>query len=236
MAKIQLYIIKSKLGDHTSTSLSASAVRKYDYEIGRFTSVDPLWEKYTGWTGYQYSLNNPVNASDGNGMYFDYTETDYYFREKAKEYVNLAIDYLSQGGSNNIADKLIFMRDDPNIRIFMKVLDYKRVGIGGNEIKPLPTLPTIIWSPNSAFTTEDGLNQSPATALLHEAFHAFNYFYFNLELKKHMKEQSDCYLNVEEQNVTNEVNEVAEKLGEGVRVNDYWTGKYFYVNSPIQRK
>ena len=30
---------------------------KYDYEIGRFTSVDPLWEKYTGWTGYQYSLN-----------------------------------------------------------------------------------------------------------------------------------------------------------------------------------
>ena len=40
---------KSKLGDH--------GVRKYDYEIGRFTSVDPLWEKYTGWTGYQYSLN-----------------------------------------------------------------------------------------------------------------------------------------------------------------------------------
>ena len=37
---------ESKLGDHTSTSLSASYVRKYDYEIGRFTSVDPLWEKY----------------------------------------------------------------------------------------------------------------------------------------------------------------------------------------------
>ena len=33
---------ESKLGDH--------GVRKYDYEIGRFTSVDPLWEKYTGWT------------------------------------------------------------------------------------------------------------------------------------------------------------------------------------------
>ncbi|HRP01014.1 MAG TPA: hypothetical protein PLE30_00030 [Candidatus Kapabacteria bacterium] len=44
-------------GDHTSTSLSAGGVRKYDYEIGRFTSVDPLWEKYTGWTGYQYSGN-----------------------------------------------------------------------------------------------------------------------------------------------------------------------------------
>ncbi len=48
---------ESMLGDHTSTSLSASGIRKYDYEIGRFTSVDPFWEKYTGWTGYQYSLN-----------------------------------------------------------------------------------------------------------------------------------------------------------------------------------
>ncbi|HRP03095.1 MAG TPA: RHS repeat-associated core domain-containing protein [Candidatus Kapabacteria bacterium] len=52
---------ESKLGDH--------GVRKYDYEIGRFTSIDPLWEEYTGWTGYQYSMNNPVNASDGNGKW-----------------------------------------------------------------------------------------------------------------------------------------------------------------------
>jgi len=50
---------ESRLGDH--------GVRKYDYEIGRFTSVDPLWEKYTGWTGYQYSLNNPVNYLDRDG-------------------------------------------------------------------------------------------------------------------------------------------------------------------------
>jgi len=53
--------VESSLGDH--------GVRKYDYEIGRFTSVDPLWEKYTGWTGYQYSLNNPVNYLDNNGKW-----------------------------------------------------------------------------------------------------------------------------------------------------------------------
>ncbi|HRP03211.1 MAG TPA: RHS repeat-associated core domain-containing protein [Candidatus Kapabacteria bacterium] len=51
---------ESKLGDH--------GVRKYDYEIGRFTSIDPLWEKYTGWTGYQYTRNNPINRIDYNGM------------------------------------------------------------------------------------------------------------------------------------------------------------------------
>lgn len=41
---------------------------KYDYEIGRFTSVDPLWEKYTGWTGYQYTRNNSISRIDYNGM------------------------------------------------------------------------------------------------------------------------------------------------------------------------
>ena len=46
------YVQYIPFGDRTSTSLSASYVRKYDYEIGRFTSMDPLWEKYTGWTGY----------------------------------------------------------------------------------------------------------------------------------------------------------------------------------------
>ncbi len=42
-------------------------VRKYDENIGRFTSIDPLWEKYQGWTPYQYSMNNPVNMLDDNG-------------------------------------------------------------------------------------------------------------------------------------------------------------------------
>ena len=44
-------------------------VRKYDDGIGRFTSIDPLFEKYPGWTPYQYSLNNPVNLKDDNGKY-----------------------------------------------------------------------------------------------------------------------------------------------------------------------
>jgi RHS repeat-associated protein len=45
---------ESSLGDH--------GVRKYDPEIGRFTMVDRLFEKYPGWTPYQYSLNNSVKV------------------------------------------------------------------------------------------------------------------------------------------------------------------------------
>lgn len=50
---------ESKLGDH--------GVRKYEYETGRFISIDPLWGKYFGWTPYQYSMNSPVMLVDVNG-------------------------------------------------------------------------------------------------------------------------------------------------------------------------
>ena len=51
--------VESGLGDH--------GVRKYDYEIGRFTTIDPLWEKYLGWSPYQYCKNNPIWSKDIDG-------------------------------------------------------------------------------------------------------------------------------------------------------------------------
>ena len=42
-------------------------VRKYDDAVGRFTSIDPLFEKYAGWTPYQYCANNPIGYKDENG-------------------------------------------------------------------------------------------------------------------------------------------------------------------------
>jgi len=43
---------ESEMGDH--------GVRKYDAELGRFISVDPLWEKYAGFNAYQYGANSPL--------------------------------------------------------------------------------------------------------------------------------------------------------------------------------
>jgi RHS repeat-associated protein len=59
--------LTNNLSDHTSTKLSASGVRKYDYETGHFNSIDPLFEKYYGWSPYQYAGNNPIWAKDWNG-------------------------------------------------------------------------------------------------------------------------------------------------------------------------
>jgi len=43
-------------------------VRKYDSDLGMFTSIDPLWEKYYGWSPYHYCGNDPVNAVDPEGL------------------------------------------------------------------------------------------------------------------------------------------------------------------------
>ena len=52
-------------------SLTDHGVRKYDDGIGRFTSIDPLWEKYYSWSPYHYCRNNPVSFVDGNGMFIE---------------------------------------------------------------------------------------------------------------------------------------------------------------------
>ncbi|OGU56801.1 MAG: hypothetical protein A2X64_07480 [Ignavibacteria bacterium GWF2_33_9] len=62
--------LESGLADH--------GVRKYDYISGRFTSTDPLWEKYYGYTPYHYTRNNPVLRLDVNGMADFLTETTQY--------------------------------------------------------------------------------------------------------------------------------------------------------------
>ncbi len=48
--------------------LADHGVRKYDYNLGQFTSIDPLWEKQYGWTPYHYCGNNPVMAVDPSGL------------------------------------------------------------------------------------------------------------------------------------------------------------------------
>ena len=41
--------------------------RWYDAAVGRWTSVDPLAEKYAGWSTYHYTMDNPVLLVDPDG-------------------------------------------------------------------------------------------------------------------------------------------------------------------------
>ncbi|MDR1671617.1 MAG: hypothetical protein LBR57_03765 [Alistipes sp.] len=45
--------------------------RMYDSEIARWTTPDPLLEKYYRWSPYNYTLNNPVKFIDRFGLWVD---------------------------------------------------------------------------------------------------------------------------------------------------------------------
>jgi RHS repeat-associated protein len=58
------------------------AWRNYDPALGRFFSIDPLAEKYSFMSPYQFSSNQPVHAPELEGMEsadheYDYWENDY---------------------------------------------------------------------------------------------------------------------------------------------------------------
>jgi RHS repeat-associated protein len=52
--------------DHES-SLGDFGSSKYDTELGRFTSVDPLWESSVAMSPYAYCGNNPISGTDRSG-------------------------------------------------------------------------------------------------------------------------------------------------------------------------
>jgi len=80
------YIGKQKDGE---SSLADHGVRKYDSDLGQFTSIDPLWEKYYAWTPYHYCGNNPVMAVDPSGKYFKYVGTDAQIKKNKAIYQRL---------------------------------------------------------------------------------------------------------------------------------------------------
>jgi RHS repeat-associated protein len=45
-----------------------SHARGYDPQKGSFNQIDPLTDKYTSITGYNYSFNNPANLNDPSGL------------------------------------------------------------------------------------------------------------------------------------------------------------------------
>ncbi|WP_236264210.1 RHS repeat domain-containing protein [Dysgonomonas sp. Marseille-P4677] len=66
--KNQKYKYNGKeLDDMHQLNLYDYSARYYESAVGRFTSVDPLAEKYYSISPYAYVANNPINAVDPRG-------------------------------------------------------------------------------------------------------------------------------------------------------------------------
>ncbi|MGB3452680.1 MAG: RHS repeat-associated core domain-containing protein [Moheibacter sp.] len=55
--------------------------RNYDPALGRWMNMDPLAEKYPGWSPYNYTLNNPVMLVDPDGRSVDVPPGDYFDKQ-----------------------------------------------------------------------------------------------------------------------------------------------------------
>jgi RHS repeat-associated protein len=74
------------------------SARTYDPAVGRFTTMDPLAEKYYSISPYAYCANNPVNAIDPDGRDSYYTNAGrfIYTDNKKTDEIRIINNYLGQ--------------------------------------------------------------------------------------------------------------------------------------------
>lgn len=127
---------------------------------GRFTSIDPLAEKYYHLSPYAYCAGDPVNFIDPDGMKIE-------FRKDVPEWVKqryyATIEYMKETGTYDLVFKELEESKD-----FVVYIDY----VENNEIGYKPKENTIYWNPNVFIETTNGIYIFPATILAHEGVHA----------------------------------------------------------------
>lgn len=202
--------------------------RMYDPLTGRWTSVDPMAEKYYHLSPYAMCGNNPINLVDMDGMKIEFASG---VSQRFIENFNAAKQLLIEKGVGDVIQR--FEKDD-------KVTVYIAEGISteySSEYRHENN--TIYWYDNIGLSA-DNADLSPATILNHEFGHAesANYHYENW--KSNIEPNETPFGNVEEENVIKGIEQrTAEALGEvekGQSTRSSHTGFPFFATSSISNE
>jgi len=131
--------------------------RFYDATLGRFHTQDPLSEKYTSWTPYNYVFNNPTSMTDPTGMegtdWYKAADGQYLWKAGTEKSVTLATKYDNDG---NVLESKEYNWVASN---------GQKLGTGGIDLIITPGGNQGIKADASAVKTTDGLSNVSAIAI-----------------------------------------------------------------------
>ncbi|NLT51493.1 MAG: hypothetical protein GXX85_11300 [Ignavibacteria bacterium] len=84
------------------------AGRYYDSETGRWLQVDPMADKYPGWSPYNYCADNPLKNVDPNGMWYVYAGVD----EEQKKFAYIKLVWEKGDNLNTLSERTGYSVDE----------------------------------------------------------------------------------------------------------------------------
>ena len=224
-ADVQPLKFLSKEWDHQhGLDLYDYGARLYDPAVCRWTTMDPLCEKYYSVSPYAYCFNNPVKFIDPDGKkvliwYQDKRGKNRYFvfngTQRRAPQNSFVLDfvytynYLKACGAGKNVVKAV---KDPSVLIELQEDNESTLYQNSNRKH------TIFWESRKGIILSNGKKQSPAVRLEHEFDHAMD----DLDNHKNHEDRRDTpddqYENEEERRVIEgSETETARKLHQGVR-------------------
>ncbi len=213
------------------------SARLYDPAVARWTTIDPLCEKYYGVSPYAYCHNNPVNRIDpdgkdvliwyqdkrGNNRYFVFNGTQRWVPKNS-----FVLDFVHTYNflkANKAGRNIVNAVRNPAILIHL-INDFE-----DTEYRNIDRIPVVYWESRKGAIFSNGQRESPAVRLEHEFDHAMDDIRNHKKHKDRRDTPDNQYDNEEERRVIEGSEaETARKLNQGVRYDHF--GKTYPVGDP----
>ena len=237
-ADVQLLKFLGKEWDHQhGLDLYDFGARLYDPAVGRWTTMDPLCEKYYSVSPYAYCHNNPVNRIDPDGKdvliwYQDARGNNRYFvfngTQKRVPNNSFVLDFVHTYNylkAKNAGRNIVNAVKNRSVLIELQEDNESTLYQSSNRRH------TIFWEARKGIILSNGKRQSPAVRLEHEFDHAMDDIDNHKNHESRKERLDNQYDNGEERRViTGSEAETARKLGQGIRYDHYGTA--YIVKDP----